>query len=151
MERVVIIVQARMSSTRLPGKVLMDVEGIPMLGRVVERARRTEAADEVVVATSRDLSDEPIVGFCETAGIRCARGSHYDVLDRYYTTAQANKADIVVRITADCPLIDSHLIDKVVAILKRLRSADNQDQPVGVGGKGTGGKRACDALSLRGT
>jgi len=110
-----------MASSRLPGKVLMDIEGVAMLGRVVERTRRAEMLAQVVLATSTDAADDPIHEYCRGGDIPCARGSHFDVLDRYYKTAQEMKADIVVRITADCPLIDPALIDDAVQVLLGAR------------------------------
>lgn len=113
-ENVVCIIQARMGSSRLPGKVLMDICGQPMLAWVVERVNRAERIDWVVVATTTDESDDPIIDFCRSREIACFRGNAYDVLDRYYQAAMQYTADIIVRITGDCPLIDPHLIDRVV-------------------------------------
>jgi spore coat polysaccharide biosynthesis protein SpsF (cytidylyltransferase family) len=93
----------------------MDVEGTPLLVRVVERARRAAALADVVVATSQLPSDEAIVGLCRERGIPCFTGSESDVLDRYHGAAVATGADPVVRITGDCPLVDPGLIDQVVA------------------------------------
>jgi spore coat polysaccharide biosynthesis protein SpsF len=111
-----VIIQARMASTRLPDKVLRDISGQPMLARVVERARRAETVDGVVVATTTDSADDAIARFCAERKYHCYRGSMQDVLDRYYQTASAFAANIIVRITADCPLIDPHLIDHTVAM-----------------------------------
>jgi spore coat polysaccharide biosynthesis protein SpsF len=115
--RVVAIVQARMASSRLPGKVLMDLEGVPVLGRVVERTRRARTATDVVLATTTEGSDDAIADYCRRNGIAVMRGSHFDVLDRYYRAAKEARAEIVVRITADCPLIDPALVDEVVHVL----------------------------------
>ncbi len=103
-----------MGSSRLPGKVLLDIAGQPMLARVVTRVRRASRLDDVQVATTTDGSDDPVAGFCDSMGIACTRGSLYDVLDRYYQAARRAKADVVVRITADCPVIDPALIDDCV-------------------------------------
>jgi spore coat polysaccharide biosynthesis protein SpsF len=111
------IIQARMSSTRLPGKVLLDLAGEPMLARVVERARQARSIDRVIVATTVESEDEPIVALCDSRGWSVSRGSRDDVLDRYYQAALADGADPIVRITSDCPVIDSEIIDSVV---KRL-------------------------------
>ncbi len=111
------IIQARMSSTRLPGKVLLDLAGQPMLARVVERARQARAIDRVIVATTVEPEDEPIVALCRSRGWFVTRGSRDDVLDRYYQAALADGADPIVRITSDCPVIDPGVIDQVVAQL----------------------------------
>jgi spore coat polysaccharide biosynthesis protein SpsF len=113
------IIQARMSSTRLSGKVLLDLAGEPMLARVVERTRRARTIDRVIVATTVESEDEPIVKLCRSRDWAVSRGSRDDVLDRYYQTAVADRADLIVRITSDCPLIDPEIIDTVV---KRLDS-----------------------------
>jgi spore coat polysaccharide biosynthesis protein SpsF len=103
-----------MGSSRLPGKVLLDIAGFPMLALVVERTRRAKTVDEVVVATTTDLDDDLIAAFCRERGYSCFRGSQNDVLDRYYQAAKIFSAEIIVRITADCPLIDSGVIDETV-------------------------------------
>lgn len=115
----VALIQARMGSSRFPGKVLQDLSGHPMLWHVVDRVRRASTVDKVVVATTDHAVDDPIARFCEQDGIGCFRGSEQDVLDRFYRAAQANGADVVIRITADCPLIDPAIIDKVVARFER--------------------------------
>jgi spore coat polysaccharide biosynthesis protein SpsF len=112
--RTVAIIQARMGSTRLPGKVLLPLLGRPILSRVVERTARAGLVDEVVVATTVDPSDDPIVNLAVDEGWAVERGSENDLLDRYVRTARAHKADIVVRITSDCPLIDPTLIDQTI-------------------------------------
>ena len=112
--RMVGIVQARMGSTRLPGKVLVNIAGHPMLWHVVNRVHRAKLVDDVLVATSESTSDDPVVAFCEQAGIPCFRGSEDDVLDRYYQAAKWIGAKVVVRITADCPLLDPDVVDDVV-------------------------------------
>jgi spore coat polysaccharide biosynthesis protein SpsF len=108
------IIQARMSSTRLPGKVLLDLAGEPMLARVVERTGRSRRIDRVIVATTLEPEDEPIVEFCRSRGWNVFRGSRDDVLDRYYQAALLDGADPIVRITSDCPLIDPAIVDRVV-------------------------------------
>ena len=113
------LIQARMGSSRFPGKVLEDLSGHPMLWQVVNRVRKARSLDKVVVATTAERIDDPIARFCEQEGIACFRGSEPDVLDRFYRAAKANAADVVVRITADCPLIDPAVIDKVVARYER--------------------------------
>ena len=118
-ERIIVIIQARMSSTRLPGKVLKEIAGRPMLAWVVERARKAQTITDVIVATTTESSDDPIVGFCAEMGYACTRGSLNDVLDRFYQAARAHRADVIVRVTADCPLIDPAEIDHVVREYKR--------------------------------
>jgi spore coat polysaccharide biosynthesis protein SpsF len=118
--RTVAIIQARMSSSRLPGKVLQEITGSPMLAHVINRVRRAKTVDEVVVATTTDPSDDAIVLFCRENETGCFRGSLFDVLDRYYQCAKNYQAGIIVRITADCPVIDPDVIDLTVTeFLKR--------------------------------
>jgi spore coat polysaccharide biosynthesis protein SpsF len=115
--RVVTIVQARIGSTRLPGKVLMDLEGRPMLERQLERLARARTPDATVVATTTDPRDQPIVDLGTRLGAPVTRGSENDVLDRYLRAAHAHAADFVVRFTADYPLIDPHVLDYCVDTL----------------------------------
>lgn len=103
-----------MGSSRFPGKVLEDLSGRPMLWHIVNRVRSAKGVDKVVVATTDQAIDDPIAGYCEHEGIACFRGSEPDVLDRFYQAARANAADVVIRITADCPLIDPDVIKKVL-------------------------------------
>jgi spore coat polysaccharide biosynthesis protein SpsF len=112
--KVVAIIQARMGSTRLPGKVLLDLAGASVLSRVLERVRRADSIDEVVVATTDKPSDNVIAQECLRYQIPVFRGQEEDVLDRYYRAAVSAKADVVVRITSDCPLIDREITDKTV-------------------------------------
>jgi spore coat polysaccharide biosynthesis protein SpsF (cytidylyltransferase family) len=112
--KVVAIIQARMGSTRLPGKVMADVAGKAMLHRVVERVERATKLDGVVVATSGNPADDPIKDLCQTLGTNCFRGSADDVLDRYYRAALQHEINRIVRITADCPLVDPEVIDWVI-------------------------------------
>jgi spore coat polysaccharide biosynthesis protein SpsF len=124
---VVAIIQARMGSTRLPGKVLLDLEGRPMLIWVVERTRRAASIDSVVVATTSEPADDPIMELCRRVGIQFYRGSQFDVLDRYYQTARKFGAQTIVRVTADCPLIDPQVIDRTVdAFFGRTTGFDYQ-------------------------
>ncbi|HKY55365.1 MAG TPA: glycosyltransferase family protein [Anaerolineales bacterium] len=115
--RVIAIIQGRMNSSRLPGKILADIAGQPMLQRVFLRTARAATVTETIFATTTDASDNPVAEYCDFSGIPCTRGSQFDVLDRYYQTAKQAKADIVVRITADCPVIDPSLIDNVIHTL----------------------------------
>jgi len=115
--RVDAIIQARMASSRLPGKVLLDIAGGSMLAHVVTRTSRAKSVDRVLVATTTDASDDPVAACCNSIGVSCIRGSMHDVLDRYYQAARGAKADVIVRITADCPVIDPVLIDDCVNTL----------------------------------
>lgn len=117
----VAIIQARMGSTRLPGKVLMDLAGETVLHRVVSRVRRCALVSDVVVATSTDPGDDQIVQECRRLDTRVFRGSERDVLDRYYRAAQDAHADVIVRITSDCPLIDPEISDKTIQAFLDVR------------------------------
>lgn len=110
--RIYIIVQARMSSTRLPGKVMMEVLGKPLLEYQLERLQRTERP--IIVATTTNEIDDPIISLCEKMDVPTYRGDEHDVLSRYYEAAIQAHADTIVRITADCPLIDPDVIEKVI-------------------------------------
>jgi len=118
---VVAIIQARMGSTRLPGKVLSDIGGEPMLARVVRRVRRCASVGRTVVAATEGDADEPIVLECGRLGVELLRGSEMDVLDRFYRAACYFEADAVVRITSDCPLVDPGVIDRVVGEFRDWR------------------------------
>lgn len=113
----VIILQARMTSTRLPGKVLMDVAGSPMLAQQLRRLARCRRADEIVVATTTNATDDPVVAVARDEGVGWFRGSEADVLARYIGAAREARADVVVRVTADCPLIDPQESDRVIEAL----------------------------------
>jgi spore coat polysaccharide biosynthesis protein SpsF len=104
-----------MNSSRLPGKVLLDIGGQPMLVRVVERARRAQSIDGVIIATTNDPSDDLLEAECQRRGYPIYRGSQFDVLDRFYQAARQAQADVIVRLTADCPVIDPAVIDLTVA------------------------------------
>jgi spore coat polysaccharide biosynthesis protein SpsF len=119
--KVVAIVQARMGSTRLPGKVLKDLAGETMLARVVERLRGTRLVNEVLIATTDRPADDAIVTECRKCSVAVSRGDQDDVLDRYFRAAQLKKADVVVRVTSDCPLIDPEITDKTIAAFLEVR------------------------------
>jgi spore coat polysaccharide biosynthesis protein SpsF len=108
------ILQARMSSTRLPGKVLMPIVGKPMIQLHLERLARCKNIDHLVVATSDHTEDNAVAELCQNLGVQCYQGSLDNVLDRFYQAASLHPADNIVRLTADCPMADPQLIDKVI-------------------------------------
>lgn len=109
-----IIVQARMGSTRLPGKIMKKVLDKPLLEYQLERLLRVKQADQVIIATTDNGEEQPIVELCQRMGVPYFRGSEEDVLARYYGAAIKYGADVIVRITSDCPLIDPAVVDKVI-------------------------------------
>jgi len=119
--KVLIIVQARMGSTRLPGKIMKTVLGRPLLDFLVHRLKRSALADGIVIATTKNKQDVKIVNFCLGQEIFCFAGSEDDVLDRYYQAATKFNADVIVRISSDCPLIDPLLIDKLISFFLELQ------------------------------
>lgn len=116
--RIEAFIQARMGSTRLPGKVLKEVLGRPLLDYLVERVAQASEIAEIVILTTTKAADDPIALFCQEKNLPCFRGSEEDVLERYYQCALQRKPDGVVRITADCPVIDPEVIDQVVAVFR---------------------------------
>ncbi len=112
--KVVIINQARMTSTRLPAKVLKQVLGKPLLEYQIERLQRVKLAHEIIVATTTNNTDQPIIDLCDRLAISYYRGSEDDVLARYHGTAIAHQADVIVRVTSDCPVIDPQVIDQSI-------------------------------------
>lgn len=111
---VVAVIQARMSSSRLPGKVLMDIAGKPVIWHLVHRLRQCRTVDSVVVATSTDASDDALADWCAGQGISCVRGSLDNVLDRYRLAAERTNARTLLRVTGDSPLIDPGFVDYIV-------------------------------------
>ena len=112
--KIVATIEARMASSRLPGKILLPLAGAPAIVRMVERVLRSKRIDQVVVATTRDAKDDPVEALCIKAGISFYRGSQEDVLARVLEAAQSVRADIIVELTGDCPLIDPTHIDQMV-------------------------------------
>ena len=110
------IVQARMTSTRLPGKVLLKVMGRPILSYQIERLRRVNNIDNIIIATTINRDDDPIVEFCKRESVSYFRGSENDVLDRYYQAAKKFGVNDIMRVTADCPLIDPENCDNIIQI-----------------------------------
>lgn len=116
-KKVVGTIQARMGSTRLPGKVLMPLLGEPTLKRIVDRMRKSKYIDEVIVATTLNKLDDKIAEFCNVNKIKFHRGSEYDILKRILDAAKNAQADIMVAITGDCPFVDFRHIDEVLEVL----------------------------------
>jgi spore coat polysaccharide biosynthesis protein SpsF len=125
------VLQARSSSSRLPGKVLKPILGKPMLERQIERILRASMIDKLVVATSNDPGDDTIAELCARIKVECFRGSLDDVLDRFFQAARQHKPDLVVRLTGDCPLADPAVIDAVIrfAVDGKYDYASNTLQP----------------------
>lgn len=112
---IVTVIQARTGSTRLPNKVLRPLAGKPLLVRMVERVTAARLAGTVVVATTREPADDPLVAVCRDAGLNCYRGDSSDLLDRHYQAGKLYQASAVIKIPSDCPLIDPRIIDRVIA------------------------------------
>lgn len=112
--RTVVVVQARTGSSRLPGKVLLPLAGRPLLERLLDRVRAASTPDDVVVATTRDASDNVVHDLALAAGVPCYRGDVHDLLDRHVQAARFARADAIVKIPSDCPLIDPTVIDRVI-------------------------------------
>ena len=110
------IIQARIGSSRLPGKIMMNIGAKPILQWVIERAGSSSLIDKVIVATSVKTQDDTIEELCKRLDVGCFRGSEEDVLDRYYNAARAYKAETIVRITSDCPFVDPVVIDEIIKI-----------------------------------
>jgi spore coat polysaccharide biosynthesis protein SpsF len=110
------IVQARMTSTRLPGKILMEVMGRPLLSYLIERLRLCRQVSDVVLATTTNREDGPVADLGEKEEVHVYRGDEHDVLDRYYGAAELYGAEYVMRITGDCPLLDPQICDRVIEI-----------------------------------
>ncbi len=115
-KKVVAIIQARMGSSRLPGKTLKTIGHMPALEWMIKRASRAELIDQVVVATTSDPGDDAVAKFCQAGNYDFHRGSTLDVLDRMYQAAKENQADVIVRLTGDCPFIDPAMLDSNLKI-----------------------------------
>ena len=122
--RNIAIIQARMGSTRLPGKVLADIQGRPMLLRVVDRTAAARRIDQVVIATSTLPSDDPIATLCRQNHVECFRGDESDVLRRYADAARHYGASLITRVTSDCPLLDPTVTDRVIDAFHRSHDDD---------------------------
>ena len=116
-------IEARMMSSRLPGKVLLPANGHPMLYHLIRRLRAVPSIDEIVVATTTNAADDPLVHFAETIGVSAFRGSELDVMGRVVGAAESAAADVVVEITGDCPIIDPDLAEQTIRVFKRNSAA----------------------------
>ncbi|CAG1010356.1 partial adenosylcobinamide-phosphate guanylyltransferase, partial [Anaerolineales bacterium] len=119
--KVIALVQARMGSTRLPNKVMKPIGGIPMIELLLSRLSRAREVNQIVVATSVDVRNQTLIEHVRKLGYACEQGSENDVLDRYVQAARAHQADVVVRITGDCPLVDPELVDETI---RRFKAAN---------------------------
>lgn len=128
---IIAIIQARMGSTRLPKKSLMEIDGKTALEFMINRVSKSDLIDDIVIATTTNHEDDIIADLCTNNQINCYRGSEDDVLDRYFQSAKKFKATIVVRLTSDCPLIDPYLIDKTINLFinKKVDYASNAVPP----------------------
>src|SRR5262249_44815148 len=124
--RLVVVIQARTGSTRLPGKILLSAAGAPLLTRMVERVRAAASleAAEIIVATTTDAADDPVAHLGAQIGVRVFRGHPTDLLDRHVSAARAMGADVVAKIPSDCPLIDPAAIDRVVEAFRKTPGLD---------------------------
>lgn len=120
--KVVCIIQARMGSKRLPGKVMKEVLGKPLLEYQIDRVRRSRFIQELVIATSNNDLEQPIIDLCNRLSVAFFRGSEQDVLSRYWGAAKKYEATVVVRLTSDCPLMDPAIIDAIIAIFLSKRN-----------------------------
>lgn len=114
MRNVLLIVQARINSTRLPGKVMMDISGKPMLLHIINRIKPCKTINKIIIATTKRDEDQAIIELAKNSNIETFSGDENDVLDRYYQAAKAFKGNVIVRVCGDCPLIDYELIDRFV-------------------------------------
>lgn len=138
MRRVIGVIQARWCSTRLPGKVLADLAGVPLLGSVIARTRRAQSVGEWVVATSTRVEDDPIAVLAESFEVKVFRGSEDDVLDRFVSAARRTEADVVVRVTGDSPVVEPTVIDQAVRAhlacgVDYTGAKDAREFPIGIG------------------
>lgn len=115
-KKIVATIEARMTSTRLPGKVMLPLAGVPAIGRMVERVKRSQLIDEVIVATTVNHTDDELVEYLKSEEISYFRGSEDDVMLRVLDAAKSFNADIIVELTGDCPLVDYYLIDEMIKI-----------------------------------
>ncbi len=120
--KIVAIIQARTGSTRLPGKVLLKLAGKTMLSQVIERVKRAKKIDEIIIATTTSKKDEVVIKIAKAENVKFFSGNENDVLDRYYNAAKKFEADIIARITSDCPLIDPKIIDNTIELFEKEKA-----------------------------
>jgi spore coat polysaccharide biosynthesis protein SpsF len=145
--RPIAIIQARLDSTRLPGKVLRPIVGRPMLLHIIERVRAACGLEGLVVATSEEDSDAPIRELCRSHEVQCFSGSKTDVLDRFYRAASEYGGDPIIRVTGDCPFVDPQLIERVIEF-GRAGDYDHLGLATGAGASFMQGGRFPDGLDL---
>lgn len=119
--KILVVIQARTGSSRLPGKVMMPLAGKPLLQRMAERVAAASLPDELIVATTLQPSDNPIRDLCREIGVNCFSGHATDLLDRHFKAGLERRADVVVKIPSDCPLIDPAVIDRVIGFQQKNR------------------------------
>lgn len=122
--KIIAIIQARMGSTRLPGKVLKKVKDKPLLEYQLERIQQSQLINEIVIATTQNEKDQKIIEFCNARDIHVIQGSEENVLERYFQAAKEYDAEVIVRLTSDCPLIDPELIDEVIRLFLESKDVD---------------------------
>jgi spore coat polysaccharide biosynthesis protein SpsF (cytidylyltransferase family) len=113
-----LIITVRMGASRLPGKSLMDIHGHPLIWHVIERVKHAKEVEAIMLATTREKVDDPLADFFKSIDVQVYRGDLNDVLDRYYQAAKIARADVVIRVTGDCPLVDPSIIDEAVKLFK---------------------------------
>ncbi len=137
MKKTVVIIQARMSSTRLPGKVLKEIVGKPMLWHIIARVQQSTQIDEIVIATTNNKEDDELQKFLVSTGVPFFRGSEDNVLERYYLAAKKYGATTIVRLTGDNPLVDPIIIDDTIKFFHnnsfRYVSSEERTLPLGLG------------------
>jgi len=116
--KVLTIIQARISSSRLPGKAMMEIKGKPILEHIVTSLKFSKQSDKLIIATSDNTDDNSIENLAKKLGVFCFRGSKNDVLDRFYKCAKLHGGELIIRITADCPLIDPEVVDEAIVLCK---------------------------------
>ena len=129
--RIIGIVQARMGSTRFPGKVMQAISDVPMIGLLLERLSKSSKIAKIIIATSKNKLDDSLENYLKSINYSVYRGDEGDVLKRFYLAAKQEQADVVIRITGDCPLIDAKLVDEVIEgfINSKADYASNREPP----------------------